>query len=186
MNRLSPVAFVAALATLAACSHSQSSTVTQSTAALNSSGDIPDTQLFVTYRASRYAVPYPEGWSKTVGASSVRFVSNYDGEQVIARVSRNKPMPSTSDPSIAATLSSFSKVRDARVRSVTLPGGTAVLVAFTSESPLNAVTAKRVRLENHSYVFFRHGQTFSLDLWAPVGADNVDQWNRISQGFRWH
>jgi hypothetical protein len=68
---------------------------------------------------------------------------------------------------------------------VRLPGGSAVLLTSTSESQPDAVTGKSVRLENNTYLFFRHDKQAALRLWAPLGADNVDQWRRIARSFRW-
>jgi hypothetical protein len=65
------------------------------------------------------------------------------------------------------------------------PGGKAVVIKYTSNSDPNPVTNKRVRLEDISYVFFRNGQEAMLTVWAPQGADNVDQWNRMANSFRW-
>ena len=47
------------------------------------------------------------------------------------------------------------------------------------------VTNKRVRLENVAYFFYRNGKEVTLTVWAPQGADNVDQWNRMANSFRW-
>ena len=69
--------------------------------------------------------------------------------------------------------------------SVTLPGGNAILVDYTSNSEPDAVTGKQVRLENNAFIFYNNGKLATLTLWAPVGADNVDQWKRMSESFRW-
>jgi hypothetical protein len=71
------------------------------------------------------------------------------------------------------------------VTQVQLPGGQAVLVEYTSNSDPNAVTGKQVRLENNAYLYFKGGKLATLTLWAPLGADNVDQWKRMSDSFRW-
>lgn len=135
-------------------------------------GDIPDTQTFVTYKTpdSRVTVIFPEGWQRTVQANGVTFVRDFNGE----RIRRGAPT--------AGSLA----VRDVHESVVKVPGGPATLVAFTSNSTSNAVTGKRVRLQNNTYVFkSRHGDIV-LDLWAPLGADNVDQWKHIAQSLRFH
>lgn len=76
-------------------------------------------------------------------------------------------------------------VQIAKVKDVQLPSGKAVAIAYTSNSEPDAVTGKQIRLENNSYLFFRNGKLATLRLWAPQGADNVDQWQRISRSFRW-
>jgi len=68
---------------------------------------------------------------------------------------------------------------------VQLHGKPAVLMVYTSNSDPDPVTGKQVRLENNAYLFFKNGKLATLRLWAPLGADNVDQWKLISRSFRW-
>ena len=72
-----------------------------------------------------------------------------------------------------------------KVSEVTLPAGKAVAIKYTSNSDPSAVTNKQVRLENVTYIFYRNGKEAMLTMWAPLGADNVDQWNRMANSFRW-
>src|SRR5438477_12565237 len=45
----------------------------------NPPGDIPDTQVFVTYASPLgFAIKVPEGWSRANDAQSVRFSDKYD------------------------------------------------------------------------------------------------------------
>ena len=60
-----------------------------------------------------------------------------------------------------------------------------VRIRYSSNSEPNAVTNKRIRLDNETIVFFNNGKEAALTLWAPQGADNADQWNRMSGSFRW-
>ena len=60
-----------------------------------------------------------------------------------------------------------------------------MLLAYTSNGEPDAVTGKQVRLEDNSYLFFKDGHVATLTLWAPLGADNVDQWGQIARSFRW-
>ena len=66
-----------------------------------------------------------------------------------------------------------------------LPAGSALIVKYESESEINPVTNKRVRLEDEAYAFYKDGKIAMLILWAPMGADNADQWKLISESFRW-
>ncbi len=68
---------------------------------------------------------------------------------------------------------------------VTLPSGKAVLIKYDSNSEPNSVTQKQVRLENEAYVVFKNGRQAIVTMWAPKGADNADQWQRLSTSFRW-
>jgi hypothetical protein len=70
------------------------------------------------------------------------------------------------------------------VQDVQLPAGPAVLVDYASNSDPDPVTGKQVRLENNAYYFYQNGKLATLVLWAPQGADNVDQWQQMAQSFR--
>jgi hypothetical protein len=142
----------------------------------NSAGDIPDTQTFVAYAGPGYSVLVPEGWSRTQRGSTVTFTWNANAEAVDI----GKPGDTT-----AQLRARFGAAGPIAFRRAAI-GGTPVTVAgFTSRSAPNAVTGKSVRLENNAYVFDRSGRRAVLVLSAPAGADNADQWKKISESFRW-
>ncbi len=142
-------------------------------------GDIPDTQVFVPYASPYgYRVSFPEGWQRTEQARGVTFINGFDGERVRLAAPERNP--------VQLATAGFEVVRDVHTSPANLPAGRATLVTFTSNSQPNALTGKRVRLQDNTYVFVsRHGTAPLLDLWAPLGSDNVDQWRRISRSLRW-
>jgi hypothetical protein len=144
----------------------------------NPPGDIPDTQVFVPY-ASRYGyrVSFPEGWQRTEQGRGVTFINGFDGERVRLGASARNP--------VQLATAGFEAVRNVHAVPVNLPAGRATRVTFTSNSQPNELTGKRVRLENNTYVFVSPRGTALLDLWAPLGSDNVDQWRRISRSLQW-
>lgn len=71
------------------------------------------------------------------------------------------------------------------VKDVKLKSGPAVLISYTSNSDPNPVTNKQIRIEHDRYLMFKNGTLVSLDLSAPFGADNVDQWRLMSNSFQW-
>ena len=71
------------------------------------------------------------------------------------------------------------------VKAEALPAGAAIRIVYSTNSELNPVTNKQVRLENERYLFFKDGKLVTLEFYAPKGADNVDQWQLMSQSFRW-
>ena len=159
---------------------------------VNPPGDIPDSQAFVkfTNSAGGYQADVPEGWSRVAGppeySSDVIFVNKYDGVSV-------RVVPALSPPTAASVQAKEANLILSHVRAGTitgiseanLPAGKAVVVKYTSNSDPNPVTNKRIRLENVTYIFYRNGKEAMLTMWAPRGADNVDQWNRIANSFRW-
>ncbi len=155
---------------------------------VNPPGDIPDTQAFVKYRsaAGGYELDVPEGWARTENGPDVSFVSKYDGVKVSVTNATTAPTAASVRASEAKQIQSQGHaVTITSVSDVTLPAGKAVVVKYTSNSEPNAVTNKVVRLENEAYIFFRSGKEATLTVWAPQGADNADQWNRMSKSFRW-
>lgn len=153
----------------------------------NPVGDIPDNQAFVTYTASPggYTLEAPEGWARTVNGRSVQFVSKFDGLSVTLTPASAAPTATANDPAVAALVQAGRAVTVQDVKDVKLPGGNAILITSTANSEPDPVTNKQVRLEQNTYVFFNNGNQALLNLWAPQGADNVDQWQQIAQSFRW-
>jgi hypothetical protein len=159
---------------------------------VNPPGDIPDSQAFVkfTNTTGGYQLEMPEGWGRVAGppeySSDVIFVNKYDGVSV-------RVVPASAPPTVATVQANEvnqiqSHVRAATITGVSeasLPAGKAIVVKYTSNSDPNPVTNKRIRLENVTYIFYKGSKEAMLTVWAPLGADNVDQWNRIANSFRW-
>jgi len=154
----------------------------------NPPGDIPDSQVFVAYRSSEggYQLEVPEGWARSTQGADVTFIDKLDGVMVAVTQASAAPTAATAlTNEVATLLESGRAVQVDKVQDVQLPAGAAVLVEYSSNSDPDAVTGKQVRLENQMYLFFQSGRLATLTLWAPLGADNVDQWQRMSQSFRW-
>lgn len=157
---------------------------------VNPPGDIPDSQQFVSYSnsAGGYKLDIPEGWARTENGGSASFVSKFDGVKVDVARSATPAAPTATSVranEAKAIQTSGKAVTITNVSDVNLPGGKAVVVKYTSNSETNPVTNKQVRLENETYVFSKNGKEAMLTVWAPQGADNVDQWQRMAKSFRW-
>lgn len=205
MRTLIPVAaalFIAACAKQPDSSQSTSSTTATSAATVTGSsatetavapevnppGDIPDTQQFVKYASAPggYELDVPEGWARKENGSNVQFASKYDGVAVNVSTAAAAPTAASARADQAKAIASQGHaVTLTSVSDVNLPAGKAVVIKFTSNSDPNAVTNKPIRLENEAYLYFNNGKLATVTLWAPKGADNVDQWNRMSKSFRW-
>jgi hypothetical protein len=155
---------------------------------VNPPGDIPDSQAFIKYSntAGGYQLEIPEGWARTEKTTDVTFINKYDGVGVAI-------YPTTTPPSAATAPANEAKLIQSQGRAVKItnisetnpPGGKAVVIKYTSNSEPNSVTNRQIRLENIAYVFYKDGKEAVLTMWAPLGADNVDQWNRMANSFRW-
>jgi hypothetical protein len=154
----------------------------------NPPGDIPDTQVFIDYASPLgFTIKVPEGWARSDRVDGASFIDKLDG--VIVSVSKATSAPNTENvktnevPNLKAAERA---VTVASVKAVKLPVGPAIRIVYTSNSQPNAVTNKQVRLENERYLYFKDGKLVTLELYAPKGADNVDQWQLMSESFRWN
>jgi hypothetical protein len=154
----------------------------------NPPGDIPDTQVFIDYLSPLgFTMKVPEGWARSDRADGASFVDKLDG--VIVSVSKAVSAPtveSVKSTAMADLKTAERAVTVASVKAVKLPAGPAIRVVYTSNSEPNAVTNKQIRLENERYLYFKDGKLVTLELYAPKGADNVDQWQLMSGSFRWN
>ena len=154
----------------------------------NPPGDIPDNQVFVTYRGTsgHYTVEVPEGWARTSSVDSASFTDKLNG--VIAAETAASTAPTTASatatqvPALAATVPKFQLVK---VTTFTKAGGSGVLITYLGDSPANPVTGKVVRDAVESYLFWKNGRLVTLSLSGPQTADNVDPWAKVSGSFRW-
>ncbi len=151
-------------------------------------GDIPDNQQFVNYvsQAGRYSLDVPEGWARTAKGSDVSFKDKLNSVQVVVtNVSSPPTLDSVNKSQVAELKAKGRAVKVTSVKNVTLPGGAAVVISYEENSVPDSVTGKQDRLENNQYLFTKNGEMAALTLSAPLGADNIDQWNKMSGSFRW-
>lgn len=154
----------------------------------NPPGDIPDSQVFVNYASPQggYEVEVPEGWARTTRGMDVTFQEKLDGLSVTVRNAAGQPDVESIRKNQAESIKKTGRaVRIQRIKNIRLSNGPALLMVYQSNSEPDPVVNKQVRLENSSYFYYKNGKLAELRLWAPLGADNVDQWNRISNSFRW-
>jgi hypothetical protein len=153
----------------------------------NPPGDIPDTQVFVTYRSpAGFSLKVPEGWARKERRDGASFADKYNIVEISVAPAASAPTASSVTAHEAAELvRNGHAVKIGAIKNVSLRSGPAVLITYTSNSEPNPVTSKRLRLESHRYLIFRGGTLATLNLSAPLGADNADQWNLMSNSFEW-
>jgi hypothetical protein len=154
---------------------------------VNPPGDIPDSQVFVAYRApGRFVVKVPEGWSRSTLTGSARF--NDKLNTISLRWSKVGAAPTVAEvkaSEIAALRAAGGAFKLVSVKAVKLPSGPAVLVTYQVNSAPNSVTGKQYRLDALRYSLFHHGVRLDITLTSPVGADNVDPWNTVVRSVTW-
>ncbi|MDL2409185.1 hypothetical protein PY650_26835 [Rhizobium calliandrae] len=154
----------------------------------NPPGDIPDNQVFISYVSPLgFSLKVPEGWARTDLANGASFVDKLDGVIVKQSDMANAPTAEGIRKDYIPGLEKEARaVSIGSVKAVKLPAGNAIRINYSSNSEPNAVTNKQVRLENQRFLFFRNGKLVALELYAPLGADNADQWKLMSESFEWH
>jgi len=153
----------------------------------NLPGDIPDTQAFVRYDSPLgFSLEIPEGWARREQPGGVRFEDKYDSVEITVAEAAAAPTAASAARDMVPALERTGKaVRVGSVKDVRLPAGSAVRIAYASNSEPNPGTDKRIRLESERYLLFNNGKLATLDLAAPYGADNVDDWQMMAHSFAW-
>jgi hypothetical protein len=153
----------------------------------NPPGDIPDNQVFVQYTSPLgFGIKVPEGWSRVERPDGARFSDKYNIVDLAVSRADQPPNAATATTRQAAEVKTAGRAVEIKsVKDVKLRSGPAVLISYVSNSDPNPVTNKQIRLEHERYLMFKNGTLVSLDLSAPLGADNVDQWKLMSSSFQW-
>ena len=149
-------------------------------------GDIPDNQVFLTFRnpSSGYSIVYPEGWAKTGSGDKVTF-QDKNNVIYIAVQRGSKPTVSSVEAGVAKLKASTPSVKVASAQTMTIGGQSVVKATYSSESQPNPVTGKRVRLVVDRYAYYKAGRVALVDLGTAAGVDNVDAYRMISRSFKW-
>ena len=153
----------------------------------NPPGDIPDNLAFVAYsnKAGGYSFTHPEGWARTVNGVRVRFTDKLNGVTVESLATTQTPTVATARSSDVARLRSTVPAFELRrISAVTLPAGQGVRIVFRRNSDADPVSGKVYRDEVEEYVVSHGGKLVRMDLYGPVGADNVDAYRTMSQSLR--
>ena len=152
----------------------------------NPPGDIPDDQVFITYKSPlNFTIKVPEGWARTDRPDGVSFADKYGRVDVAVRSGPAPTAASVRSGDAAALEQNGHAVKIGSIKDVTLPSGAAVRIVYTSNSEPNPVTNKQLRLENERTLVGHGGKIAVVTLSAPAGADNADQWKLMNESFRW-
>jgi hypothetical protein len=149
-------------------------------------GDIPDTQNFLTLAAARahFSMVYPEGWTVRETAS---LVSITDKNNLVRVALSRGPTPGI--PRVQSQMAALARatpgLHAGAAAATSLKAGPAIKVTYTTRSAPNPVTGKQVTLMVDRYVLASGGRVAVVDLGTPVGVDNVDAYRRMIASFRW-
>jgi hypothetical protein len=155
----------------------------------NPPGSIPATQAYTSYKSPSggFAVDLPDGWARSENGAQVTVLDGYDGIGCgLLEIPGGAPtVESVRQTQVPQLEQNGHAVRVESVESVTLPGGPAVLIRFTSNSDPQAQSGQRIRLANEMYLVYQGGRVAALNLWAPKGSDHAAGWQRVVNSFRW-
>lgn len=153
----------------------------------NPPGDIPDNQVFIDYQSPLgFTIKVPEGWARRQASDGATFSDKYNTiELMVAQRAESIDVSGVKQKEVIDLERTGKAVRISSIKPTSLPSGTAIVVAYGSNSESNPVTNKAIRLENERYFFWKDGKLVTLTLSAPFGADNADQWLLMAKSFRW-
>jgi hypothetical protein len=155
---------------------------------VNPAGDIPDNQVFVSYRppGGQFTVKVPEGWARIVRGGTVSFTDKLNTIRMESRPAPAAPTVASARQAELAAIQAASRHYEAgTVTQVRRTAGAAVLITYKADAPADPVTGKVVHDTVERYEFWRGGTEAILTLSGPVGADNVDPWRIVTDSFQW-
>ena len=149
-------------------------------------GDIPDTQVFVTYSnpSAGYSISFPEGWTRKGSSTDVTF-SDKNNIVHIAITKRGAPTPAGVAAELNALKRSNPTLTFTPAASIQVKAGPAVKATYNTTSAPNPVTGKRVLLIVDRYELSKAAKRATVDLATPKGVDNVDAYRMMISSFRW-
>lgn len=153
----------------------------------NPPGDIPDNIAFVGYRnaAGRYTFAHPEGWSESTKTSTVTFTDKLNGVYALSGAATAAPTVDTANRQDVPALKSGQAAFELRgVTAVTVPGGKGVRIVYRRNSAPDPVTGRQYRDEVERYEIVAGSREVIVELFGPVGADNVDAYKTMIDSLR--
>ena len=149
-------------------------------------GDIPDNQVFLTFAggSAGFSIKYPEGWTQSGAKGTVTFRDKNNLVRVLVRRGAT-PSAASVSAQLAALRRATPTLTFTAPHVVTLHAGSAVRARYTTLTPPNPVTGRRVKLVVDRYELGRGGRVAVVDLGTPVGVDNVDAYRMMIESFRW-
>lgn len=149
-------------------------------------GDIPDNQVFLTFRnaAEGYSMKYPEGWAQRGSAARVTFRDKNNLVRVeVAKGSAVSVSAATAE--LSGLKRQAPSLRFEAPAQMTVGGKQVVKVVYSTESAPSPITGKRVTLVVDRYYVPGAGKHAVVDLGTPQGVDNVDAYRLMIESFQW-
>ena len=156
---------------------------------VNPPGDIPDTQVFVSFRpaGAKVTIKVPEGWARSSAGGAVTLTDKLNSITVESSPAAAKPTAaSVKGSELPKVAQRGGNYQAGKITMVHRKAGAAVLATYLQDSAPNTVTNKVVRDAVERYSFWTKGTEVVLTLSGPKGADNVDPWRIVTDSLTWH
>ena len=153
----------------------------------NPPGAIPDNIAFVTYAnpAGAYRFTHPEGWTEKTRGETVTFTDKLNGVQAWTATSTGAPTRATAQATDIPSLTGSQAAFELRgITEVTEPAGKGVRIVYRRNSAPDPVTGRQYRDEVERYELVAGGREVIMELFGPVGADNVDAYRTMITSLR--
>ncbi len=148
----------------------------------NPPGDIPDNVAYVPYTnvAGKYSFTHPEGWAEATKGGSVTFTDKLNGVHGRAGTLIVAPtVDSAKQQDVPALMRGQAAFELRGVTPVTEPGGSGVRIVYRRNSVPDSVTGRQYRDEVERYELVSRGREVIVELYGPVGSDNVDAYKTM-------
>ena len=148
----------------------------------NPPGDIPDNIAFITYAnpAGKFSFTHPEGWAETTRGTTVTFTDKLNGVHGERGSRTSAPTVESARAEAVPALRRTEAAFELRaVTAVTEPAGSGVRIVYRRNSSPDPVTGRQYRDEVERYELVSHGREVVIELYGPVGADNVDAYKTM-------
>jgi hypothetical protein len=153
----------------------------------NPPGDISDNIQYVAYTnpAGRYTIKHPEGWVQQEQGASASFNDKLNGLTVGPGTATTAPTVQTATSTdVPALQRSQPAFQLGAVSAVTVPAGNGVRIVYRRNSAPDPVTGRKYRDEVQRYELVHNGREVVVELFGPVGSDNVDPYRIMIQSLQ--
>ncbi|BCY11570.1 hypothetical protein [Actinoplanes sp. L3-i22] len=153
----------------------------------NPPGDIPDNIAFVEYTnaAGKYRFTHPEGWAEKTQGATVTFTDKLNGVQATVGSATTTPTGASATEQDVPALRSGQAAFELRgITEVSVPAGAGVRIVYRRNSAPDPVTGRQYRDEVERYEIVAGGREVIVELFGPVGADNVDAYRTMIKSLK--
>jgi hypothetical protein len=141
--------------------------------------------LVLDNQPAGYSIKYPEDWTRTGWGSDITFKDENNLVHVLVSSGGLPSFLEASRDLVKLKRLDRSLVITRPPQQVTIQGSLMMRSGYSTRSPRNPVTGKRVTLLVDRYQLTSGGRLATVDLGAPRGIGDLDVHRSILESFRW-